>query len=209
MTPLEEEKYKLRKKMEKARDAIGAEESEKKSKQACEHVLAHSILTQRPMDKPLTICTYMPFRSELNIAPVMEWCWEQNIRVLVPRAHRLTRTLHIHAIKSYNDLETGAWGIREPKHNAPSWELDSPIDLMIIPGLAFDVRGGRLGYGGGYYDSFVRSFQRVFQRKQWKSPLLMSVAFDLQVVDHVPMERHDFKIDVIITESGTINTEED
>lgn len=209
MTPMEEEKYKLRKHMEKLRDAIHIEEREEKSKQACEHVLAHPIFAQDNKEGPLTICTYMPFRSELDIAPVMEWCWEQNIRVLVPRAHRLSRTLHIHAIKSYDDLETGAWGIREPKHNAPSWELDSPIDVMIIPGLAFDEHGGRLGYGGGYYDRFVRSFQRVFENKQWKLPLLMSVAYDLQLVDAVPMDRHDFKIDVIITESGTITIEEE
>lgn len=186
--------------MESSRGAIKEEEGRDKSQQACSRVLEYPIFAEERERAELTVCTYMPFRSELDIAPVMEWCWDQNIKVLVPRANRLDRSLILHWIESYDDLETGAWGIREPKESAEPWDRHTPIDLIIMPGLAFDLQGGRLGYGGGYYDRFIRSCQR----SSGKEPIKMAVAYDLQIVDQVPMEDHDIKIDVIITESGTM-----
>lgn len=201
MTSIEEEKYHLRKKMEKLRGEISAQESEEKSAQACRHALNHPLF-QQARQSPMTVCTYMPFRSELDITPVMEWCWQQGIRVLVPRANRMTQTLHLHRIESYDDLETGAWGIREPMETVQAWDPKTPIDLLIIPGLAFDLHGGRLGYGGGYYDRFVRNCQRA----EWPQPLQMAIAFDLQLVEKVPMEAHDLSIDLLITERGIIKS---
>lgn len=200
MTSIEEEKYRLRKKMEQLRGEIEEEESESRSRQACEHVLAHPLFAQKEEHAELTVCTYMPFRSELDITSVLAWCWQQGIKVLVPRANRLERSLHLHWIKSYDDLETGAWGIREPKTTVEEWDRNTPIDVIIVPGLAFDIQGGRLGYGGGYYDRFIRSCQRA----SWDDPIQLAVAFDMQLVDKVPMEEHDLEIDIIITESGIV-----
>ena len=198
MTTIEEEKYRLRKKMERLRGAMGEEESRDKSQQACGHVLEHPIFVNQQDYSKLTVCTYMPFRSELDITPLMEWCWQQGVNVLVPRANRLKQSLQLHWIESYVDLETGAWGIRELKESAQAWDEKTPIDVVIIPGLSFDLQGGRLGYGGGYYDRFIRTCQRA----SWVNPVQIAIAFDMQLVEHVPMESHDLKIDKIITESG-------
>lgn len=178
------------------RASIPEADHRRKSEQASRHMLAHPFFVAG--EKPRTICTYMPFRSELDITPVMEWCWQQGINVLVPRANRMDRSLHLHWINSYDDLESGAWGIREPKQSLPEWDVSTAIDAIIVPGLAFDLQGGRLGYGGGYYDRFIRSLRRA----PWKSPLLIAIAFASQIVDAVPMEGHDLECDVIITERG-------
>lgn len=199
MTSIEEEKYHLRKKMEKQRDGLSEQERDEKSEQACQHVLAHPLFSL-PKQSSFTVCTYMPFRSELDITPVMAWCWEQGFHVLVPRANRMRRTLHLHRIESYHDVETGAWGIREPKDTAEAWNGERPIDLIITPGLAFDTQGGRLGYGGGYYDRFMRSYQRA----GLPQPVRMAIAYDMQVVDKVPMDTHDLSVDLLVTESGML-----
>jgi len=200
MTNIEEEKYLLRKKMERLRGAMEEQESREKSEQACKHLLDHPLFANQKDYSKLTLCTYMPFRSEIDITPVMEWCWVQGIKVLIPRANRLQRSLTLYWIESYADVETGAWGIREPKDNALVWDQKCSIDMILIPGLAFDLQGGRVGYGGGYYDRFVKACHRSTQVK----PIHMAAAFDLQIVDQVPMESHDLKIDSIITESGII-----
>lgn len=200
MTSIEEEKYILRKRIERLRGNLEEQVSREKSDLACKHLIDHPLFADQKDYSKLTICTYMPFRSELDITPLMEWCWQKGIKVLIPKANRLNKSLQLHLIKSYADVETGSWGIREPRDTALAWDQLTPIDIIFIPGLAFDLQGGRVGYGGGYYDRFVRSCARTSQVK----PIHAAVAFDLQLVDQVPMEAHDLKIDKVFTESGVV-----
>jgi 5-formyltetrahydrofolate cyclo-ligase len=142
-----------------------------------------------------TLFSYVPFRTELDVTPVMEWCWELGGTVVVPKVIRDKKLMSLHVIRGDEDLETGKWGIREPLMSTPVWKRD--IDVMLVPGLAFDGKGGRLGYGGGYYDAFIRRCRE----NAGKEPFKLALAFDAQIVPEVPMDNHDFRVDAILSEN--------
>ncbi|MBP1994992.1 5-formyltetrahydrofolate cyclo-ligase [Paenibacillus eucommiae] len=144
-----------------------------------------------------TVLTYMPFRSEADITPFMEWCWQEGVRVLLPRVVKETRSLNLHAVSSYEDVEGSLWGIREPKAELPVEHHIEALSMILVPGLAFDKAFGRLGYGGGFYDRFIQ----LFAARGLAKPYLVAAAFDLQIVEQVPVSWHDFRVDGLITET--------
>jgi 5-formyltetrahydrofolate cyclo-ligase len=98
-------------------------------------------------------------------------------------------------IKSLDELSPGTFGILEPageKGISPE-----EIDLVVVPGVAFDKRGNRMGYGAGYYDSFLPKLRPEVKK--------VAVAFEIQVTDSLPAEEHDVKMDLIITENTIYN----
>lgn len=107
-----------------------------------------------------TIMIYLSFGSEINTWPLLEQAWLDQKSVLVPKVRKYPKEIIAVKIHSKADLEPGLWGISEPIKNQ---EFDPKlIDIVVVPGLAFDQAGYRLGYGGGYYDRFlpqVRGYQ--------------------------------------------------
>jgi 5-formyltetrahydrofolate cyclo-ligase len=144
-----------------------------------------------------TVLSYMPFRSEPDITPFMEWCWHEGVRVLLPRIIKETRSFVLHAVKGYEDIESSTWGIREPKAEIPIEDHIASISMILVPGLAFDKEYGRLGYGGGFYDRFMQ----IYGTRSLERPYSVAAAFDVQVVPEVPVSWHDFRLDGLITES--------
>lgn len=201
---IRERKIELRKEMEELRSSITTEEREEKQ------LRIHDRMTKLCQDRllgnqqdasvPPTIMTYMPFRSELDVAPLMEWCWKQGIRVLVPKVVADTKTMNLHIIHAYEDLDSGAWGIREPHGDVPIEHDLSTISMILVPGLAFDMDFGRLGYGGGFYDRFMQ----LFAARGLKRPFSVAAAFDKQLIPAVPSSWHDFRVDGIVTESKMV-----
>lgn len=168
----------------------------------------HQVKSSEISEKLITCCselftsqrnvlfTYLPFRTEVDIRPLIEWCWKQGIRVAVPKTAS-NRTMRLHIISDFTETEKGAMGIPEPLDSTLLLEDLSQIGAVLVPGVAFDRTLGRLGYGGGYYDRF---FEDV--RKRCGSlPKLIAAAFDVQVLDEVPMEEHDVRVDRLFTES--------
>ncbi|GGI46300.1 5-formyltetrahydrofolate cyclo-ligase [Paenibacillus marchantiophytorum] len=202
---IRERKIELRKEMEEKRASIVSGERDEKQQRIHERMT--KLCTERLLSSgwrespvPPTIMTYMPFRSELDVAPLMEWCWQQGIRVLVPKVVAESKTMNLHIINAYTDLESGAWGIREP-HNEVQIEHDlSTISMILVPGLAFDMDFGRLGYGGGFYDRFMQ----LFAARSLKRPFAVAAAFDKQLIPGVPSSWHDFRVDGIVTESKMV-----
>ena len=96
---------------------------------------------------------------------------------------------------SFDELEPGYYGILTPKKEFIRYIDPKEIDLIIVPGAAFDRQGYRVGFGGGYYDRFLTDL----------NCMKISIAFGLQIVDKVPREGHDLPVDMIITEKETIN----
>jgi 5-formyltetrahydrofolate cyclo-ligase len=103
-------------------------------------------------------------------------------------------------IFSQNDLESGRFGILEPKQNIrnnyKNHVTPEQLDVVIVPGLAFDPFGNRLGRGKGYYDRFLSQFPLT--------TLLIGLAFECQIVEQVPVETWDYPVSVIVTESRVI-----
>ena len=194
------QKAALRKRIEALRSSIGADERRRKSEVICgaaARLLEYAAFRKTEGDR--TLFTYVPIRAEVDVRPLIEWCWSRRIRVVVPKVIRERNAFSLHAIERFDDLEPGVWGIPEPKPSAPALPDVRLLDAVIVPGVAFDPRGGRLGYGGGYYDRFMR-----LCREEGADPYKLALAFDVQIVPEIPMDAHDFRVDAIVTESRTI-----
>ncbi|HIJ89459.1 MAG: 5-formyltetrahydrofolate cyclo-ligase [Desulfobulbaceae bacterium] len=187
-----EERSTLRAKMLAARDTLPPEERQRKSRAITEHLLALPDFAAAR-----SVFAYVSFRSEVETLPLIEHCLKRGVAVSVPltlvREHRL---LPYAITDPDRDLIPGYCSIPEPLKTLPLVDPAS-IDVVVVPGSVFDARGGRLGYGGGYYDRFL----------QIAAPkaLRIGLAYDLQVVEAVPLESHDQQLDYLITETRTIH----
>jgi 5-formyltetrahydrofolate cyclo-ligase len=111
----------------------------------------------------------------------------------LPRICKKTNKIHLHQITDLNELQIGKFNIKEPcTHHKVIPQKD--VDLIITPGIAFDKKGHRIGYGKGYFD-------RLFKTS---NAYKIALAYDFQIIENVPAEKHDKKVDMIITEKRTI-----
>jgi 5-formyltetrahydrofolate cyclo-ligase len=142
-----------------------------------------------------SVMCFASFGSEVDTAPLVRWCLDQGKRVALPR---VVGKRHLEAFwvgDPAADLESGSYGILEPRLSLPAASPDE-IDVVIVPGSVFGRAGDRMGYGGGFYDAFLPRLRRGVPR--------VAVAFDLQLVDDVPQEEHDLRIDILVTERGAL-----
>ncbi len=146
----------------------------------------------------LTIMFFLSFRSEVETRRMVEDNLARGNRVLVPRTESEERKLiPSQLLNPEKDLVPGFYGIPEPGPGALRPVDPLEIDLLIVPGVAFDLQGNRLGYGGGYYDRF-------FERLRPDVPLV-ALAFELQIVSRVPVDPWDRPMDWIVTEKRAIH----
>jgi 5-formyltetrahydrofolate cyclo-ligase len=110
---------------------------------------------------------------------------------LLPRV-RVDRQLEFALVERWEDLRPGRYGVLEPAPEVPAVALLAG-DLVLVPGIAFDAAGARLGRGGGFYD-------RTFPTGRAGGPLLYGIAYELQIVDEVPHDSHDRRMNAIVTE---------
>ncbi|MFD0960885.1 5-formyltetrahydrofolate cyclo-ligase [Paenibacillus chungangensis] len=146
------------------------------------------------------ILAYVPFRSELNISPFVEWCWSSDVEVWVPRCRRQDRSMTFYRLRDWDNLVDGAYGIKEPDPETMETLSEAVLpDLVIVPGLGFDYHGGRIGYGGGYYDRYAAAASN-----DWKSKPVswIGVGYESQIMEKVPTEAHDLRLGGIATETG-------
>jgi 5-formyltetrahydrofolate cyclo-ligase len=142
-----------------------------------------------------TVLLTLSFRSEWDTLPLIGIALAAGKNVAAPRVNRATRMLELHAlVDPPRDLVVGAYGIPEPSPGAEAVAPES-IDWVLVPGVAFDQAGRRLGYGGGYYDRLLPLLDRASR---------VAGAFDVQLVDRVPSAPHDIRVGVIVTESRTL-----
>ncbi|MFS0723862.1 5-formyltetrahydrofolate cyclo-ligase [Paenibacillus sp. 1P07SE] len=155
-----------------------------------------------------SVMLYLSFRSEVRTDALIESLWSEGRAVIVPVSNPFDRSLTLYRLHDWEHLITGAYGIREPDPGLaePCGPQFVP-DLVLVPGLAFDAKGGRLGYGGGYYDRFreqmpARQSDSSADSLRAAAPLWIGLAYELQMIDEVPMQPHDAVIDGVITEQG-------
>ncbi len=146
-----------------------------------------------------TILIYVDFRSELGTRKLMEYILNRGKTLVVPVTLVKERDLLPVAISNPSkELISGYCSIPEPIESLRTTAVVSPdeIDIIFLPGSVFDERGGRMGYGGGYYDRFVSQ----------KAPqaLRVGLAHDMQLVKEAPLHKHDELLDFVITEKRTI-----
>ena len=149
-----------------------------------------------------SILIYLSFGKELNADPLMEAALEEGKGVYVPRVVE-ERQLEFLRLSSLNDpWEIGHFGIREPPPGMPEWTpLSSPGPaLFVVPGLAFDLAGRRLGRGGGYYDRFIARTRFEARAAETKPPLFVGLSYDFQVAEKIPVESNDEVLDGWVTD---------
>jgi 5-formyltetrahydrofolate cyclo-ligase len=138
----------------------------------------------------------LPFGSEWDTRLLLSKALAQGKTVAVPRVNQERRMLEIHAVcDAASEIAPGYRGIPEPRADCPPVAV-ATIDWVLVPGVAFDAEGRRVGYGGGYYDRLLPLLERGAAR--------VAGAFELQVVEHVPAAPHDTPVDAIVTERRTL-----
>jgi 5-formyltetrahydrofolate cyclo-ligase len=145
--------------------------------------------------KARIVLFYVSMKGEVKTEKAISEALRMGKRVLVPFVSLKRGKLLIAEINDLHDISPGAFGIPTPKH-PKEFPLDK-IDLIIVPGIAFDKKGNRVSYGGGFYDRFLR---------QLKSGAgLIALAYELQLVPRINPNKTDVRLEKIVTEREIIN----
>ncbi|WML47514.1 5-formyltetrahydrofolate cyclo-ligase [Neobacillus sp. PS3-34] len=131
---------------------------------------------------------------EVDTYQIIRKAWEQKKQIVIPKCHPKERTMTFRTLTRFSQLESVYSGLLEPIEEETAAVVPEQIDLLIVPGLAFNKNGFRLGVGGGYYDRYLVHFTGA----------TVSLAFTSQILDHVPVESHDRPVSNIITDEGII-----
>jgi 5-formyltetrahydrofolate cyclo-ligase len=172
--------------------SIDAAQRQTASEQIAAHL--HGALKQAN-----TILAYAALPSEMSLDPFITAALADWKTICIPRIDWAAKSMSPVAMTNLaDDLETGRYDIRVPK---PGCALVEPaqLDVILLPGLAFDRAGNRLGRGAGFYDRFISSLNDAGHR-----PTLIGVCHDAQIVDSLPTEAHDHRVDRVITERGPL-----
>lgn len=145
--------------------------------------------------KSKTVFIYMDFKNEVNTMGLIKKMLDKNKNVVIPYTDIVNTIIIPVEIKDLdNDLKISPFGYLEPKiEKINEVEIDK-IDLIIVPGVVFDKRLNRIGFGKGYYD-------RILKKKR-QDAKAVAIAYEFQVLDEIPFEEHDIKMDMIITEDN-------
>ena len=175
----------------KERDALASDERHRLSKEIGERLRGYLLEKEYQ-----SIHCYISFRSEVETRECIERALQERIRVTVPIVEQIDgkKVLAHTEISKLSDLVNGHFGLQEPVERTPASLLS--LDAVIVPLVAFDRHGTRLGYGMGFYDRFLRELPRTIER--------IGLAFRMQEMTDIPSLPHDEPLDTIITEQEII-----
>lgn len=181
---ISEQKRLLRRELLEKRRGLEKNRTHLKSMQICGRIQEMQEFLLAPV-----IYGYIPVRGEVDVIPLIEEGFRQGKRIALPRCLDRQGHMAFFEIQSFDDLVLGAFRIPEPRDSLKRSEVTE--GLMLVPGVGFDPACGRLGYGGGYYDRYIGAKPRVSY---------IAPAYALQMVDILPVEEHDARVDMIVTE---------
>jgi 5-formyltetrahydrofolate cyclo-ligase len=189
--PLREAKQALRARVAAARDALDPAWREQASQ-----ALVRRIAALPSFRAAATVLLTAPFRSEWNTLPLIETALAAGKTVALPRVDEPARMLVLNRIRdTHLDIVQGWRGVPEPAPGCERVDVQA-IDWVLVPGVAFDRSGARIGYGGGYYDRLLPLLPPRASR--------VAGAFSAQIVDDVPSAPHDITMDTVVTEDRVI-----
>ncbi|OJF92921.1 5-formyltetrahydrofolate cyclo-ligase [Alkalibacterium sp. 20] len=186
-------KEELRKGMLISLEKIGLIERKKAEKAMHEHLFESSLWKQAQ-----SIGVTLSTKKEWDTKTIIERAWIEGKRVCIPKAIHQTRALHFYEITSFLQVERGYFDLLEPVVSETKRVDEATIDLMIVPGLIFTRSGHRIGFGGGYYDRFLKHFEKA----------TVSLLHSNQLIDSFPVENHDIPVRYLFTEEGLMRTQE-
>ena len=165
---------------------------------ACSEAISARIANLEIYRQAATILGYMNFGAEFASELWIRQVLANGKRLALPRVNRHTNQLDLYWVDDLeNQLEPGLWGIREPVvERCERLATLNEVEFALLPGVAFSRNGVRLGYGGGFYDKLLARMAH--------KPALVAAAFALQIVEQIPQDATDMKVEWIITEQETI-----
>jgi 5-formyltetrahydrofolate cyclo-ligase len=200
-----EQKRALRHEMRARREALSDDERRTRAAAACARLLG---LPEVGGIGGKTVAGYAAVRGELDPAAALAEFRDRGASIVLPRVDDAQPSipraqsgprLRFHPVAAGVVLQPGRFGIPEPDRLSLVTVAPSAIDVVIVPGVAFDLEGGRVGNGGGYYDA-------VFSRAApWRSEALrIGFAYDFQIVDRCPADEHDLPVHLVVTETRVL-----
>jgi 5-formyltetrahydrofolate cyclo-ligase len=187
--------------MRRARAAISRDAAARAAEAAAGHLLGVPEL-----EGAAVVGLYAAFDDELDTRAAADGLRARGIAVAYPRIVPHERALVFHVVHGADALEPGPFCIGQPSAQAEVVAFDQ-LAILIVPGLAFDHRGGRLGWGKGYYDTTL-AHGLAHDPAHGRRPLFVGYAHACQLVPEVPLARHDVFMDLVITDAGVIRASE-
>lgn len=156
--------------------------------------IADALLALDELRETRAVLAHAALPNEIDPAPAIARLRRRGVRIAYPRIHS-PGVLSLHYVEHELDLIPGPFGLAQPSEHAPHMPAEE-ADAILLPGIAFDERGVRLGYGGGYYDRLLPKCRPDCVR--------IGLSFDEQVLQDIPAESHDERVDILVTPSRVI-----
>ena len=186
-------KKKLRELLLQKRNQLTQEEVKDKSNLIHQQLKGNSLF-----QRASRVMLYISFRNEVLTTAIINELLQQGKRVFIPITVPETKALIVSELKSLEeDLKLGNFGVLEPKPEAVLEVDPICLDLVLVPGVGFDLEGYRIGYGAGYYDRFLPRLS--------KETPTFGLAFEIQLVDALPKDEFDYPVQYVLTEKRMID----
>lgn len=183
-----ETKAEIRKRILEVRKGLTDEEAATKSE-----AIVQKVIKTPEYKEADNILLYADYYREVMTRGIFEDALLHRKRIYFPKVDKMTNTMEFYQIISLRQLERGYMDILEPREDIKMRYKFQPKEdtLAVLPGVAFDTSGYRLGYGKGFYDKFLANRRQIST---------MALAFACQIIDEIPRDAHDIKMDKIVTE---------
>lgn len=178
---------------------IKREQISKEAKSLKDEKIRQNLFSITEFVEAIRICIYASFKSEVNTFSIITYLISIGKKVILPKVEKKEHKLYLYEIEDINDLQPGFMGIYEPSEKNRRVEINN-VDLVIVPGVCFDIYGNRIGYGGGYYDILLTN-------REMNTPII-ALAYEEQIIPKIQSEPHDIRVDIIITEKRIIKINE-
>ncbi|WP_258517057.1 5-formyltetrahydrofolate cyclo-ligase [Ureibacillus sinduriensis] len=157
--------------------------------------IKENLLKEPSLMEGKTIAITISNKQEVDTKEIIESLWHLKKKVVVPKCNSVDRSMEFYEINHFNQLENVYMDLLEPNPQCTELVPREHVDCIIVPGIVFDKKGYRIGYGGGYYDRYLAQFKGM----------RISLAFNIQIRNSVPVEEFDIPVDLIITETDRID----
>ena len=178
------------------RTAAHAARKAQEDKDSVSQAITDRVMQLQEYQQANCIMWYVDVRDEARTRHALPAALESGKRIVIP--YCVDGELELFHLEAMEELETGMYKILEPRSDLREVEAKNvdvkDLDLILVPGVAFDARGGRTGHGKGYYD-------KLLENAKAETPLI-SLAFECQMFDEIPMQSHDIFMDKVVTESN-------
>lgn len=185
-----QDKAGIRKELLNKRDSIPPVVRRAKNRMICERLLSLDEFRNASV-----IFFFASFRTEVDTTEMIKASFSSGKRVLLPKVDKDRHGLLLFEIRDFGELAPGYMGIPEPPDSEKQMSI-TDADIVIIPGAGFDAAGNRIGYGGGYYDRLLSGLQKDIP--------VIAPAYEEQIVDSLPSEPHDSRVQMIVTDRRLI-----